>query len=87
MKWFIKQTDYKINNKYFEILQKHWANKMADFTKDMSKKTLIILLALFVTGAGIFFGSLLYCSFKMELSRQFEVIQISKILPMNDNNK
>lgn len=85
MKWFKKQLDYKFSNKYFEILQKEWAQKMSNLTKNLSKKTLIVLLILFVSSSGLFFGLLLYSSFTMELSSRFEVIQISKTLSVNED--
>ncbi|MBS7230960.1 hypothetical protein KHA90_07985 [Flavobacterium psychroterrae] len=85
MKWFKKQADYKLSNRYAGILRQKWADKMNDLTKDLSKKSLIILLILFVTGAGIFFGSLLYNSLKMEVSGAFDIIQISKTLPLKEN--
>ncbi len=85
MKWFKKQLNYKFSNKYFEILQKKWTDKMSNLTKNLSKKTLIFLLILFVSSSGLFFGFLLYRSFTMELSNRFEVIQISKTLPVGED--
>lgn len=87
MKWFKKKVDYQFSNRYFEMIQNNFASKMNAITKDLSKKSLIALLLLFVSGAGIFFGSLLYSSFKMELSRQLEIIEISKTLPLKHDRQ
>jgi hypothetical protein len=46
--WFRKQQKMQVSNKYYEKVKDIWAKKMSSITSDLSKKSLVLLLILFV---------------------------------------
>lgn len=48
MKLFKKNTEIRINQKYYLLVQDKWAKKMSALTSDLSKQSLLIYLILFI---------------------------------------
>lgn len=66
--WFKKRKDVRVSNKYYEMLKDTWAKKMSSITSDLSKKSLVLLLVVFVVFTSSICFSIVYKAIVLDSS-------------------
>lgn len=81
--WFKKQKEIQVSNKYYEIVKDAWAKKMSSMTSGFSKKSLVLLLIVFIVFTGSICFSIVYRALVLDSSSVITIEPVSKPVQVN----
>ncbi|MFQ6601853.1 hypothetical protein [Flavobacterium sp. C3NV] len=81
--WFKKQKDLHVSNKYYETVKDTWAKKMSSITSGLSKKSLVLLLIVFIVFTGSISFSIVYKALVLDSSSVINIEPATKPVQVN----
>lgn len=81
--WFKKRKDVQVSNQYYHMVKNAWAKKMSSITSDLSKKSLVLLLIVFVVFTSSICFSIVYKAIVLDSSTVIKNEVVSKPAQIN----
>lgn len=81
--WFKKQKEIQVSNKYYEIVKDTWAKKMSSMTSGLSKKSLVLLLIVFIVFTSSICFSIVYRALVLDSSSVITIEPATKPVQVN----